>query len=144
MAQTEVLTDAAWARIEPMLPSTKPQRGGRWRDYRQVIEEAIAWKYRTGSPWRELPERYGPWQTAYARLTRWAADGTWQRLLEAAQADADAAGELDWLVAVDSTLVRVHQHGSNTTRVTSPGGSSSAGEAHRSRATTRSAAPAAD
>ena len=158
MAQTEVLTDAAWARIEPLLPSMKPQRGGRWRDHRQVIE-AIAWKYRTGSPWPELPERYGPWQTAYYRLSpasgryphRWAADGTWQRLLEAVQADADAAGELDWLVAVDSTLVRVHQlprerevpPGANTSRSTPPGGSIGADDARQSRRTTRSAARAA-
>jgi transposase len=58
-----------------------------------------------------------PWQTAYERLTRWSADGTWARLLAPAQADADAAGELDWLVAADSTLVRVHQHGASARRV---------------------------
>lgn len=78
--------------------------------------EAIAWKYRTGSPWRELPERFGPWQTAYERLNRWSADGTWARLLAAAQADADARGELDWLVAADSSLMRVHQHGATARR----------------------------
>jgi transposase len=103
--------------MEPLLPSSTGRRGGRWRDHRQVIE-AIAWKYRTGSPWRELPEeRFGPWQTAYERLTRWSADGTWAKLLARAQADADAAGELDWLVAADSTLVRVHQHGAAARRV---------------------------
>jgi transposase len=80
------------------------------------VIEAIAWKYRTGSPWRELPEQFGPWQTAYERLTRWNADGTWARLLARAQSDADAAGELDWLVAVDSTAVRVHQHGATARR----------------------------
>lgn len=112
-----VVSDEAWAWIEPLLPSSAGRRGGRWRDHRQVIE-AIAWKYRTGSPWRELPEeRFGPWQTAYERLTRWSADGTWARLLARAQADADAAGELDWLVAADSTLVRVHQHGAAARRV---------------------------
>src|ERR671917_1088712 len=89
-----VVSDEAWAWMEPLLPSSAGQRGGRWRDHRQVIE-AIAWKYRTGSPWRELPDRYGPWQTAYERLTRWSADGTWTKLLARAQADADAAGELD-------------------------------------------------
>jgi transposase len=83
--------------MQPLLPSSTGRRGGRWRDHRQVIE-AIAWKYRTGSPWRELPESFGPWQTAYERLTRWSADGTWAALLARAQADADAAGELDWLV----------------------------------------------
>jgi transposase len=103
--------------MEPLLPSSAGRRGGRWRDHRQVIE-AIAWKYRTGSPWREVPEeRFGPWQTAYERLTRWSADGTWAKLLSRAQADADAAGELDWLVAADSTMVRVHQHGATARRV---------------------------
>ena len=103
--------------MEPLLPSSAGRRGGRWRDHRQVIE-AIAWKYRTGSPWRELPEeRFGPWQTAYERLARWSADGTWAKLLARAQADADAAGELDWLVAADSTMVRVHQHGATARRI---------------------------
>ena len=92
-----VVSDEAWAWMQPLLPSSAGRRGGRWRDHRQVIE-AIAWKYRTGSPWRELPEeRFGPWQTAYERLARWSADGTWAKLLARAQADADAAGELDWL-----------------------------------------------
>ena len=111
-----VVSEEAWAWMEPLLPSSTGRRGGRWRDHRQVIE-AISWKYRTGSPWRELPERFGPWQTAYEQLTRWSADGTWAELLARAQADADAAGELDWLVAVDSTVVRVHQHGASARRV---------------------------
>ena len=112
-----VVSDEAWAWMQPLLPSSAGRRGGRWRDHRQVIE-AIAWKYRTGSPWRELPEeRFGPWQTAYERLARWSADGTWAKLLARAQADADAAGELDWLVAADSTMVRVHQHGATARRV---------------------------
>jgi putative transposase len=110
-----VVSDEAWAWMEPLLPSSAGRRGGRWRDHRQVIE-AIAWKYRTGSPWRELPEQFGPWQTAYERLTRWNADGTWARLLARAHTEADAAGELDWLVAVDSTAVRVHQHGATARR----------------------------
>jgi transposase len=111
-----VVSDEAWAWMEPLLPSSAGRRGGRWRDHRAVIE-AISWKYRTGSPWRELPDRFGPWQTAYERLTRWSADGTWAKLLARAQAEADAAGELDWLVAVDSSIVRVHQHGATARRV---------------------------
>ena len=110
-----VVSDEAWAWLAPQLPSSTGRRGGRWRDHRQVIE-AIAWKYRTGSPWRELPDQFGPWQSAYERLTRWNADGTWARLLARPQTDADAAGELDWLVAVDSTAVRVHQHGATARR----------------------------
>jgi transposase len=81
------------------------------------VIEAIAWKYRTGVAWREIPtERFGPWQTVYERLSRWSADGTWARLLAAAHADVDARGELDWLVAADSSLVRVHQHGAAARR----------------------------
>ena len=112
----QVLSDQAWALLEPRLPDRTPRRGGRWRDHRQVIE-AIAWNYRTGVAWREIPtERFGPRQTAYERQTRWSADGTWARLLAAAVTDADAAGELDWLVAADSSLVRVHQHGAAARR----------------------------
>jgi transposase len=64
--------------------------------------EGIAWRFRTGSPWRELPDRFGPWQTAYERHSHWSADGTWAQLLAEAQTCADAAGELDWIVAADS------------------------------------------
>jgi transposase len=117
VAERRVLSDEAWAWLEPRLPDRTPRRGGRWRDHRQVIE-AIAWKYRTGAAWREIPaERFGPWQTAYERQTRWSEDGTWARLFAAAQADADARGELDWLVSADSSLVRVHQHGAAARRI---------------------------
>ena len=62
-------------------------------------------------PWRDLPTEFGSWKGAYSRFRRWTLDGTWQRLASAVQADADAAGEMDWLVAaVDSTVVRAHQH----------------------------------
>src|SRR3712207_9100323 len=105
-----VVSDEAWAWMEPLLPSSAGRRGGRWRDHRQVIE-AIAWKYRTGSPWREVPERFGPWQTAYERLTRWSADGTWAELLARAPAAAAAAGELDRLVAAGPTVGGGHQPG---------------------------------
>ena len=111
-----VVSDQAWAWMEPLLPSSTGRRGGRWRDHRQVVE-AICWKYRTGSPWRELPARFGPWQTAYQRWARWSSDGTWAALLARAQTDADASGELDWLVAVDSSVVRMHQHGAGARRV---------------------------
>ena len=109
------ISDEAWVWMEPLLPDRAPRRGGRWRDHREVLE-AIAWKYRTGSPWRELPERFGPWQSAYDRHVRWSGDGTYDRLLAAAHTSADAAGELDWLVAADSSLMRVHQHGATARR----------------------------
>ena len=58
--------------------------------------EAIAWKYRTGSPWPDLPEQYGSWKGMYTRLRNWAIDGTWEWVFTALLAQADAAGELDW------------------------------------------------
>jgi transposase len=73
------LADAQWARIEPLLPDRTPRRGGRWRDHRQVID-AIAFKYRTGTPWMDLPERFGSWKGVRNRLRMWAADGTWERI----------------------------------------------------------------
>jgi transposase len=114
-----VLSDVAWERIEPLLPSSEGVRGGRWRDHRMVIE-AIAWRYRTGSPWRDLPEVFGPWQTAWERLDRWSRDGTWERLLTAVQADADAAGELDWVASADSSIARAHQHAAGARRPVEP------------------------
>ncbi|MEU6164859.1 IS5 family transposase [Streptomyces tanashiensis] len=103
------LTDVQWARIEPLLPDRTPKRGGQWRDHRQVIN-AIVWKYRTGSPWKNLPSGFGSWKGVYNRLRNWALDGTWARVFTALLAQADAEEDLDWVVAVDSTIVRAHQH----------------------------------
>jgi len=115
MVRSGVLSDSAWSRLEPLLPSSDGHRGGRWRSHRQVIE-AVAWRFRTGSPWRDLPAQFGPWQTAWKRLDRWSRDGTWEWLLRELQADADAAGELDWVISVDSTVVRAHQHAAGARR----------------------------
>lgn len=101
------LTDAAWAVIEPLLPEPAKARG-RWRDHRQVIN-GILWKLRTGAPWRDLPERYGPWKTCHERLRRWSADGTWDRILAAAQVHDDGQ-PVQWTISVDSSVVRAHQH----------------------------------
>ncbi len=98
------MTDAEYARIAPLLPDVTPQRGGRWRDHRQVIN-GILFRVRTG-----VPERYGPYQTLYKRFARWETDGTWARIEAVLQADADAVGELDWNGHADSTMVRAHQH----------------------------------
>jgi transposase len=104
------LTDAAWVRIEPLLPDENEKRRGRqWRDHRQVIN-GILWKIRTGAPWRDLPERYGPWKTCHERLRRWTADGTWDRILAEVIVKDDSVGAVEWVISVDSTVVRAHQH----------------------------------
>jgi len=104
-----------WARIEPVLPPLQGRMGRPMRDHRLLVEAAI-WRYRTGSPWRDLPAEFGPWQTAWKRHARFASDGVWDQVLTVLLTDADAAGELDWQVAVDSTIARAHQHATNTRR----------------------------
>ncbi|WP_406840013.1 IS5 family transposase [Streptomyces sp. AHU1] len=103
-----VITDAMWGRIEPLMPAD-PVRGRRWADHRRTLE-AIAWKYRTNSPWRDLPGELGSFQTARKRLIRWAVDGTWEKIFAAVLAAADAADDIGWNVSVDSTAVRAHQY----------------------------------
>jgi transposase len=74
------------------------------------VLDAIAFKYRTGTPWVDLPKHFGSWKGVHSRLRTWAADGTLERVFTALLAQADAAGDLDWVVAVDSTIVRAHQY----------------------------------
>jgi transposase len=97
------LTDDEWLVIEPLLPN-KP-RGVPRVDDRRVIN-GILWRFRTGSPWADIPERYGPHTTCYNRFVRWRKARVWDRLLDAVSQAFD--GEL---VMIDSSSVRVHQHG---------------------------------
>ncbi|MFB6582102.1 IS5 family transposase [Streptomyces sp. NPDC056402] len=95
--------------IAELLPETGSP-GGRWADHRTVVNGVF---YRTSIPWRDLPGRYGSWQTVYERHRRWSADGTWSKILRALQAGAgstapDADGS--WAVNVVSTTCRAHQH----------------------------------
>lgn len=73
-----------------------------------MIIDGVFHRVRAGCPWRDLPERFGPYQTVYNRHRRWSADGTWEQILAALQVGCDQGP--DWLVAVDSTVVRAHQH----------------------------------
>ena len=103
------LTDAQWAVLEPLLPKgTKPGRPPKWSK-RQLID-GIRWRVRVGAPWRDVPARYGPWQSVYGLFRRWQRHGTWRQILAGLQARADAAGLICWDVSVDSTIARAHQH----------------------------------
>ena len=93
------LTDAQWERLAPLLPPQRSGKPGRpYEDHRQVLN-GILWILRTGAPWRDLPDRYGPHQTCYDRFVRWRRAGLWERLLQTLHGQADAAGELAWEVA---------------------------------------------
>ena len=109
------LTEAAWTALAPLLPARGGQRGGQWRDHRLVIN-GILWKLRTGAPWRDVPERYGPWQTCAERLYRWRREGVWDRILTHVQTKSDAVGEVVWEVSIDSSTARAHQHASGARR----------------------------
>lgn len=74
------LTDERWKQVLPLLPPQKPQTGRPAVDHRLIVE-AILWVVRTGSSWRELPKRFGPWQTIVSRYQRWCKDGLWSRIL---------------------------------------------------------------
>ncbi len=102
------LSESEWARLQPLVP---PRRAGKPRQDDRRIVNGIVWKLATGAPWRDLPERYGPWQTVYTRFRRWTLAGVWDRLFAAIQRQADAAGQVDGTVHfVDGTVIRAHQH----------------------------------
>jgi transposase len=109
------LTDREWALIAPLLPN-KP-RGVARADDRRVLN-AIFYILRTGSPWRDLPERYGPYTTAYNRYNRWAKAGVWLRIFETLAAASPQSMQL-----IDSSVVRAHQHAA--------GGKRGSGSRHR-------------
>lgn len=113
MVRQGVISEEFWAVVEPVLPSSLGRRGRPWADHRRTLE-GICWRYRTGSPWRDLPAEFGPWQTVWKRHFRWSTDGTYQRVMDAVQAagllDEALTQDVERLLAVDSTVVRAHQH----------------------------------
>src|SRR3954454_9789231 len=74
------LTDRQWEQIAPLLPPERPTTGRPNRDHRTILN-GIVWRLCTGVPWRDLPERYGKWQTVYSRFRRWQAAGVWEWVL---------------------------------------------------------------
>lgn len=115
MSRGPELTEAQWAKIEPLLQPLKGPMGSPFRPHRPIVE-GIVYRYRTGIPWRDLPAEHGSWQTAHRRHQQWSKDGTYDAILAALQTEADAAGALDWRLSVDSTISRVHQHGATAAR----------------------------
>ncbi|AEM84003.1 transposase IS4 family protein [Streptomyces violaceusniger Tu 4113] len=103
------LTDAQWARLEPLLPmGKKPGRPPTWT--RRQLIDGVRFRTRTGVPLRDVPERYGPWARVYDLFRRRQRDGTWQGIFAQLQAQADAKELIIWEINVDSTVCRAHQH----------------------------------
>ena len=100
------LSDFEWSIIEPLLPNKS--RGVPRVDDRRVLN-GIYWRLRTGSPWADIPERYGPATTCYNRFVRWRKAGVWDRLFAAIAAAYEGDVQM-----IDSSSIRVHQHGANS------------------------------
>jgi transposase len=96
------LSDVEWRLIEPLLPN-KPRGVARVNDRR--VLNGIFYVLRTGSPWRDLPERYGPYTTVYNRFNRWARAGVWVRVFETLAAKSPGS-----MALIDSSIIRAHQH----------------------------------
>lgn len=103
MGLRHAISDASWDRIKDLLPGRPGQHGGVAADNRLFVD-ALLWIGKTGAPWRDLPERFGPWNSVWRRFDRWSRSGVWRRVFEALQ-DPD----LEWLI-LDSTVIRAHQH----------------------------------
>jgi transposase len=99
------LTDFEWSIIEPLLPNNS--RGVPRVDDRKVLN-GILWRFRTGAPWADVPKRYGPHTTCYNRFVRWRKGGVWDHLLDEISKGYDGN-----IVMIDSSCVRVHQHGAS-------------------------------
>src|SRR4051812_27983941 len=103
MPPRHAIQDAAGERIQPLLPGQPGQHEKDAKDTRLFID-AVLWIAKTGVPWRDLPERFGNWNSVWRRLDRWSKKGVWRRVFEALR-DPD----LEWLI-LDSTVIRAHPH----------------------------------
>jgi len=100
------LTDEEWELVKDLLPANHGQRGRQWKDHRTILN-AIFWVLRTGAQWRDVPERFGPWQTVYDRFSLWRRNGLYDKILERLQVRLNAEGKIDWdLWCVDGSSVR--------------------------------------
>src|SRR5271154_2846198 len=104
MTRRYSLRDDQWDRIKGLLPGSEDYVGVTAKDNRLFVE-AVLYRYRAGIPWRDLPERFGPWKQAHTRWSRWSESGVWERVFKVLSADAD-----NEYAMIDSTIVRAHQH----------------------------------
>jgi putative transposase len=97
------ITDHQWQKMASLLPGKSGDVGRNAVDNRLFIN-AVVWIARSGAPWRDLPQRFGKWNSVYRRFRRWAQEAIWQKIFQALQEP-----DLDWIM-IDSTIVRAHQH----------------------------------
>ena len=106
MSKRHALTDEHWQAVEPFVPKSTA-RTGRPPSDRRLMLDGIFWILSTGAPWRDLPERFGPWQTVYDHFNKWRRSGVFAAIVEALQVRLDKDGLIDWdLWCVDGANVR--------------------------------------
>jgi len=102
------LSDEQWSRIAHLFPGND-RRGRPWKVHRLMVD-GILWTLKTGAPWRDLPERFGPWQTVYNRFRLWTRLGLWDRILKEVQTDSNIGGNIEWeLFCIDGSNIRAHR-----------------------------------
>ena len=99
------LTDEEWNRIAPLLPPENTGKQGRPPKCTRTILNGIVWIARSGAPWRDLPERYGAWQTVYSRFRKWIDDGIIDNIFRVLSLDAELTE-----LSIDASIVQAHQH----------------------------------
>lgn len=104
MRRRHELTDEQWEQIESLLPG-KPGDPGRTGEDNRLFVNAVLWIAKTGAPWRDLPERFGEWNSVFRRFSRWAKRGVWEQILRVLGGDPDLEE-----VLLDTSIIRVHQH----------------------------------
>ncbi len=103
MLRRHAISDEHWERIRDLLPGKEGDPGVTAKDNRLFVD-AVLWIGKTGAQWRDLPERFGNWNSVWRRFDRWAHKGVWERIFRELQ-DPD----LEWLI-LDSSVIRAHQH----------------------------------
>ena len=121
MVARHEVTDEQWTVLEELVSSAAAPTGRPRRDLRQMLNGAL-WILRTGAPWRDLPERFGPWETVYQYFNRWRSDGTYDRILTALQIRLDRHGKIDWdLFCIDGSNVRASRAAAGASKKVSVG-----------------------
>jgi len=114
------LTDDQWALLSDFFPPRPPKRGGQWKDDRRMLN-GILWRLNTGAPWRDLPERYGPWGTVYGRFAALRRSGQLDRIIERLQLRLNEAGLIDPdLFCIDGTNIRAARAAGGAAKKKSP------------------------
>jgi len=105
MSKRHRVSNEEWSKIEPLLPTKKHPAGRPSMGSRELID-AMLWIFKTGAPWRDLPEHHGNWKTVYNNFCKWRDAGVWEKVLHHINSEKD----VPWQIMIDSTSVKAHQH----------------------------------